>query len=107
MLYSDKYNNPQQITIDYKSILARLYKTIAVYETAYPEVAVLKKEINSIYFNIFLSDAHLCHLQKICKLLDKRKDDSSLINLLHEAYCTDLELFKRGASINQNADIYF
>ena len=107
MLYRDKYNNPQQITTDYKLILARLLKTIAAYETKYPEVAALKQEINLIFFNIFLSDAHLCHLQKICKLLGKKKEDSTIINMLHEAYCSDLELFKRGASISQDADIYF
>lgn len=107
MLYKDKQNSPQQITIDYKLILARLRKTIMVYEADYPEVAALKQEINLIYFNIFLLDAHLCHLQKICKLLDKKKQESPVIKMLHEAYCSDLETFKRGASVNHSAETYF
>ena len=107
MLYSDKYNSPQQITINYKLVLARLLKTIKVYEVDFAEVAALKQEINLIFFNILLSDAHLCHLQKICKLLDKKKEEAAIIKMLHDSFCTDLELFKRGASINQNAEVYF
>ncbi|KAA5541262.1 hypothetical protein [Adhaeribacter rhizoryzae] len=107
MLYKDNQNNPQQITINYKLILDRLRKTIMVYEAECPEVAALKQEINLIYFNIFLSDAHLCHLQKICKLLDKKKQESPVIKMLHEAYCSDLESFKRGVIVSQNAEIYF
>ena len=107
MLYNDRYNSPQQITVNYKLVLARLFKTMAVYEVDFPEVVKLKKEINSILFNILLSDAHLCHLQKICKLLDKKKEEAAIIQMLHNSFCTDLELFKRGASINQSAEPYF
>jgi hypothetical protein len=107
MLYKENGNNPQKITIDYRAVLNRLQNSIAIYSTEFPEVAALKREVALIYFNIFLIDAHLSHLKKICSLLEKKKGEAPIINLLHEGFCTDLELFKRGASINQESAIYF
>ena len=106
MLFKNIENSPQKITTDYRAVLNRLQKSIAVYAVASPEVIAVKHEIDLIYFNIFLTDAHLNHLQKICKLLERKKTETPLISLIHEGFCTDLELFKRGATITSDSDIY-
>ncbi|MDB5261234.1 MAG: hypothetical protein JWQ14_515 [Adhaeribacter sp.] len=106
MLYKDNDHGPQKITIDYRMVLNRLQKNIAVYASKFPEVAALKRDIDLVYFNILLTDAHLCHLQKICKVLDIKSGQVPVIKMLHQGFCSDLELFKRGATISQNTDIY-
>ena len=106
MLFKNTENSPQKITIDYRAVLNRLQNSIAAYAVASPEVIAVKHEIDLIYFNIFLTDAHLNHLQKICRLLERKKSEAPLLSLLHEGFCTDLELFKRGATITSESDIY-
>lgn len=107
MLYSQNQNLQQKIIIDYRTILNRFWKTLIRYAPDYPEVARLKQEVEQVHFNIILTDAHINHLQKICRLFDLKKPDQPIISKLHQEFCADLEMFKRGATINPESKVYF
>jgi len=107
MLYRNNHNLAQKIIEDYRVILNRLQKTLSSYALHNPAVAALKQEVEQVQFNILLSDAHLNHLQKICRLLDQQKVKEPIIFRLHQAFCSELELYKRGATVNKDEEVYF